>query len=251
MADEGEPARVREKVRDKVREEQLWQRYWRHGGIAVRNQLVEHYLPFARSVSLRLYRHWSTSEVPAEDFIQYGTLGLIESVERFRPGGNAGFKTYAAYRIKGAILNAVGKFSEYLDYSAYQRTLKKDRRQSLARHSTTAGTPFDKMLNITLNFAVSHIIEGLNTVAEDGLPGENPYRLPEEDCGDRQLMAQIDKLPERTQRIMKLHYFEGLTFTEVAQILGLSKAAVSYQHARGIEQLRRPYRTGNKIELSF
>src|SRR5688572_7829023 len=78
-----------------------------------RDELIERYLPYVRSIAQSII-----SKLPAQidinDLIGYGRIGLIEAVERFDRTRGVSFKTFAYYRIKGAIydgLRQIGWFS--------------------------------------------------------------------------------------------------------------------------------------------
>jgi RNA polymerase sigma factor for flagellar operon FliA len=68
---------------------------------------------------------------------------------------------------------------------------------------------------------------------------EDPRTSPEEQVGRAELLAHIRaaiaERPEAERRLLERHYFEDVTFDQVAQELGLSKSWASRLHARAIE----------------
>lgn len=84
-------------------EARLWRAYKRRGDLAGRRRLIEAYQPlvFKVATALRL------REAVLMDMIQEGTVGLIQAVERFNPERGVRFSTFATYRIRGRILNAL------------------------------------------------------------------------------------------------------------------------------------------------
>ena len=84
----------------------LWVRYFEEGDPAVREQLILQYAPLVKYVMGRL-----AISLPAildyEDILSFGTIGLIEAVERFDHTKGVKFETYAISRIRGAIIDAL------------------------------------------------------------------------------------------------------------------------------------------------
>jgi RNA polymerase sporulation-specific sigma factor len=86
-------------------ERALWQAY-RHGGDAAsRLRLIESYQPLVFKIVMTL----RPPEGLLMDLIQEGAVGLIESVERFDPDRGVRFSTFASYRIRGRVLNALDR----------------------------------------------------------------------------------------------------------------------------------------------
>src|SRR5213076_218700 len=82
----------------------LWLEYRRTKDKAVRDRLILTYAPLVKYVAGRL-----GSGLPAHvdegDLVSYGLLGLIGAIERYDPGRDIKFETYAIARIKGAIID--------------------------------------------------------------------------------------------------------------------------------------------------
>src|ERR1700674_913623 len=66
---------------------------------------MEH-LPQVRLIARRIHERLRES-VNLEDLISTGTLGLIAAIDRFDPDQNVKLKTYAEYKIRGAILDSL------------------------------------------------------------------------------------------------------------------------------------------------
>lgn len=86
-----------------VDERRLWQAYKRRGDRAGRARLIEAYQPLVFKVAMGL----RLREAVLMDMIQEGTVGLIQAVERFDPDRGVRFSTFATYRVRGRILNAL------------------------------------------------------------------------------------------------------------------------------------------------
>jgi RNA polymerase sporulation-specific sigma factor len=84
-------------------ERRLWSRYKERGDRRARSRLIEAYQPLVFKVVMGM----GLPESYLLDMIQEGTVGLIDAVERFDPARGFRFSTYAGYRIRGAVLNAL------------------------------------------------------------------------------------------------------------------------------------------------
>src|SRR5829696_6850569 len=82
----------------------LWQEFKRTGDRGLRDRLILTYAPLVKYVAGRL-----GSGLPAHvdegDLVSYGLLGLIDAIERYDPGRDIKFETYAITRIRGAIID--------------------------------------------------------------------------------------------------------------------------------------------------
>ncbi len=86
-------------------EAECWRRFHSGGDAESRLRLIEAYQPLVFKLAMQL--HLPRPRVM--DIIQEGTVGLIEAVERFDPARRVRFSTFAAYRIRGRMLNALGR----------------------------------------------------------------------------------------------------------------------------------------------
>jgi RNA polymerase sporulation-specific sigma factor len=86
-----------------AQEGRLWRAYKSRGDTRSRARIIEAYQPLVFKVAM----HLRLRETVVMDMIQEGTVGLIEAVERFDPGRGVRFSTFATFRIRGRILNAL------------------------------------------------------------------------------------------------------------------------------------------------
>jgi RNA polymerase sigma factor for flagellar operon FliA len=71
-----------------------------------RERLILEHLPQVRLIARRIHERLPES-VNVEDLISAGTIGLISAIDRFDPSLNVKLKTYAEYKIRGAILDSL------------------------------------------------------------------------------------------------------------------------------------------------
>ena len=143
-------------------EARLWRAFKDRGHVRSRARLIESYQPLVFKVAM----HLRLREPIVMDMIQEGTVGLIEAVERYDPGRGVRFSTFATYRIRGRILNA----------------LHRERPLAAAADEGEDEALIDRVPDLG---------------AADRLAGVEDALLVE------QIVAAMERLPEREQRIVR------------------------------------------------
>lgn len=220
-------------------EERLWRRYAERGDDQARNALVAHFSPFAERIAGRLYAGRHVVELEHEDFRQFALLGLIEAVERFDPAGGARFKTFAGYRIRGAVLDGVERLCERQQQINARRRLKAERVASLAEGDEAGSDPFAELAEIAIGLAIGFILEdtGLFAPPVEKTLADSAYRARETDDLRRFLRTAVDCLSPQEQNVIRSHYFQSHAFDEIAAGLGVSKGRVSQIHRQALRRL--------------
>lgn len=236
----------------------LWARYTESPDPAVREQLILQYAPLVKYVIGRL-----AISLPAildyEDILSYGTIGLIEAVERFDASKGVKFETYAISRVRGAIIDALRSLDR-LPRSVRQKA--REAEAAISRLSVSLGrTPTDQEVAAELGISVERYLqdqvdaswvtvslETVGTVDEnDDGPGEIAVADPDAEVVGEALERQeligelaeaIRELPDREQLVLSLYYKEELTMKEISKVLGVSESRVCQLHARALTRLR-------------
>src|SRR3989338_8870205 len=86
------------------KQQRLWDSFKTRGDLESHNALLVHYAPICKFIAGRMAAGMPPN-VEFEDLCGYGTLGLIDAIEKFDPSKGIKFKTYANARIRGAILD--------------------------------------------------------------------------------------------------------------------------------------------------
>ncbi len=224
-----------------------------------REAAIRQYAPLVKYVVGRL-----AIGLPAildyEDILSYGTIGLIEALDRFDGSKGVKFETYAISRIRGAIIDALRSLDR-LPRSVRQkaRRLEQVHVEFEREHGRE---PSDeeaaRLMGLTLDQYNQALIDASwVTVSLDGLldrdnneDGTAPTELPadpnEEDFTERlekrqlleALTAAIKTLPEREWLIISLYYRDEMTMKEIAQVLDISESRVCQLHGRALGRLR-------------
>jgi RNA polymerase sigma factor for flagellar operon FliA len=218
--------------------------------------MVEH-LPIVRFIARRIHERLP-QHVPIEDLYSAGVVGLLDAFGKFDPGKQVQFRSYAQFRIRGAILDSL----RTLDWSP--RELRRKGRaveqaiQTLTAQYGRAPTDHEIAHLLQIDLAAYQQLLGelkgleIGTLhsqrSEDSGEEELVYlpNRPEDDPLFRYLHAEmrerlsqaISDLPERERLVMTLYYYEETTMKEIGLILGVVESRISQIHASAVLHLR-------------
>jgi RNA polymerase sigma factor FliA len=214
----------------------LWKCYTYSRSVRLRNMLVEHYRYLVEIIARKLIKRLH-DVVDLDDLVSVGTLGLIRAVERFDPGHGVYFRTFASLRIHGAMLDDLRQ-SDWLPRGARHRVKQWNETADLLA-VTTGHRPSEDEVAAVLNMepqqnrqergagaARSYSITSL-TENEEELGGEWESDEGRDDPGrttpiQDEVEHLLARLPEKHRRLIRLRYLDGLTFPEMAKLLGRS-----------------------------
>ncbi len=221
-------------------------------------RLVSDQLPQVRYIARRIHERLP-HHVQLEDLVHAGVIGLIDAVHKFDPQKNVQFKSYAKFRIRGAILDSLRE----LDWSP--RDLRRKARkleESTARLSNQLGraaTESEIAEDLEMGLEEFHQlvgeldgldlgslqVESSGTGREEDLcaylpadPEESPYYLCLRSEMKKMLATAITELGEKEQQVLSLYYYEELTMKEVGAVLGVGESRVSQIHSLALVRLR-------------
>jgi RNA polymerase sigma factor FliA len=232
----------------KRQEEVLWRSYLATRDPIIRTQLFELYRDTAHKLAAYYYARRPDRGAEFADYMQYACIGLIESLDRYNPEGDASFPTFASYRIRGAILNGLERSTELAAQHAYRRQVEKERVDSLVEESKSTTDPFEGLVSIAIEMALGFALEDSGLATNE--LGTDPYRtLALKDLRDRLLLI-VEALPERERQIVKWHYFDHLEFKTIGEVFELSRGRVSQLHSRALKLIREGLRSIDRFDLS-
>jgi RNA polymerase sigma factor FliA len=221
-----------------------------------REHLILEHLPQVRLIARRIQERLPDS-ISLDDLVSNGVLGLISAIDNFDPNHNVKLKTYAEYKIRGAILDSL----RGLDWAPRQKRRKSKQIEAAiaAAEQRLKSPPTEEEiageLGITLDEYHEWLLEirGLNLASleyagnDQGrdllhyLPdaGDNlPSALLERAELEKLLAANIDLIPEIERTVLSLYYHEELTLREIAQIVNLHESRISQLKTQAIVRLR-------------
>ncbi len=223
-------------------ERNLWRELEQDRSASARFVLIDHYSYLARINASHCYRTRASDDVEYDDYLQFAMLGLIEAVQRYEPDTGASFPTYANYRIKGAVLNGLEKSTEQRDQAAYLRRRQKERVTSIAQRDVqTQDDPFSRLVDVTIEMALSFMLEESGMLLMEQDTGDVLYQVEEIKALSVHLESLVDRLPERERYIIRYHYYHSMPFEALAKCLAISKGRVSQLHKRALQRIREGY----------
>ena len=228
-------------------EDALWAAHRSGSDAAARHALVMLHLGFAA----KLYGRRFSDDVAFEDYLQFASVGLIESVDRYDPALGAGFKTFAAHRIQGAILSGVDGLTEKLRQLEVRRSIKRERLASLGARDGAEVDAFGRLASMAVGLALGFMLEDVGMYqAEGGSYGDNSYAEVESRQTRDRLLKAVQALPEREAQIIRHHYLQQIPFDQIAESLTLTKGRISQLHRRALTSLQLALKGSGGVDVS-
>jgi RNA polymerase sigma factor FliA len=218
--------------------------------------LLEH-LPVVRFLARRIHERLP-QHVDIEDLVSAGVVGLMDAFTKFDPDKKVQFRSYAQFRIRGAILDSL----RLLDWSPRElrrkgRAVEEAIRTLTARMGRAPGEPevaeemelgleqYQLLLGELkgLEIGTLHIERNEDSGDEElayvpGHPEDDPlFRCLRGELEGR-LADAISNLPDRERLVMTLYYYEEMTMREIGLALGVVESRVSQMHAAAVVHLR-------------
>ncbi len=238
--------------------EKLWARYREERDPAVREQLIVHYAPLVKYVAGRV-AVGMPANVEHADLVSYGIFGLMDAIEKFDLDKGYKFETYAVTRIKGSIID------ELRSIDWVPRSIRAKARQVEAAmqrlENESRRTPTDEELANELGWSVEELQETLTRVSMTSMAALDETLdvagdrislvdtlqdltavLPEESYEDEEtkhlLRETLTRLSEREQTVLGLYYFEGMTLSQIGDVLGVTESRICQIHTKAVLSLR-------------
>ena len=194
-----------------------------------------------------MYVKYKSPGVELGDFIQYASIGLIESACRFDNRASVQFTSFAYLRVKGTILNNIYKFSDTgsLLYNRFRK--EKERLDSLKKNEKPRD--LEGYANLVIELACVYLIDEKSDEAFGLSYSDTAYSQYSNDEESEMARSLVWSLPESMRKVMTLHYYQHISFTDIAKIMGVSKARVSQIHAKAISKLKARLESNSQTEL--
>jgi len=233
-----------------------------------REQRIMQYLPHVKRIVQRIAVHLPQS-VEMDDLLNVGVIGLIQAIERYDPDRDNKFMTYAAFRIRGAVLSEL-RSRDYISRTN-RRKVRELEKTYLMLEQKKGGDVEDHEIvkEMGLNLEQFYKIKQMSNVAiisleEMGYSSDKKRAFlsemfisnRDEDAlnmtGIKEVKAAIAKtieeLPEKEKLVISLYYMDELTMKETGKVLGITESRVSQLHSKAITRLRTKLRRKKLLE---
>ena len=225
-----------------------------------REEVIKKYSPMikyvANRIAMRLPPH-----IEVDDLISVGVLGLMDAISKYDSSRGAKFKTYAEFRVRGAILDEL-RSMDWVPRSIRQKASQVDK-VVVALQSKLSRQPEDEEVAKEMGLSLEQFHNTLNetksipifSLEDLGIAKESGEQQSLLDClagkadADPQTQIRlvelkeiiakaIDALPEKERLMVSLYYYEELTMKEIGAVLDITESRVSQIHSKAVYRLR-------------
>jgi RNA polymerase sigma factor FliA len=222
-----------------------------------RDLLLMEHLPTVRYLARRIHERLP-QHVELDDLVSAGVVGLIDAFSKFDHKKKVQFKSYAQFRIRGAILDSLrtldwsprelrrkGRAVEEAIRAVTQRAGRAPLEQEIAAEMELTLAEYQALLGDLKGLEIGslHMERSEDSGDEElsyipGSPDEDPlFRCLKGEMKQR-LVDAIDELPEKERMVLTLYYYEELTMKEIGLTLGVVESRVSQIHSSAVLRLR-------------
>ena len=223
------------------------------------NMLIE-MLPLAKRIALKI-REYLPAHVDIEDLCANGVSGLVDAAAKFDASKRVKLETYARYRVRGAILDAL----RAADPVTRELRQKSKRIHKLYRElgAKVGRAVQDEEMAAASGMNLAQWHRALNEIQSVGLDcgsrvlsagptfarqSTDPELLI--DCGDspfdycyrreqREILTRaLCRMRERERQILNLYYRHELTMKQIADHMGLDESRISQLHSSAMARLK-------------
>lgn len=213
-----------------------------------RDKLIAEHVEIARRISLRMARS-CPDWISRDDIVAAGMVGLAEAAERYDETRQEPFLSFAEKRIRGAVIDELRRGDVMPRRMRRMARRIGDAIQHLEqRHGEATDEKVAEQLGVTLEEykqnleQIVHVSVGALELDDDSLMPTGEESSPEMQLAHRRAKGRVrealEKLEKRDLLILNLYYTEELTYTEIGEVMGITRSRVCQLHGRAIARLR-------------
>lgn len=211
------------------------------------NRYLQAYLPLVRKIVRQLAPQCS-SVIDRQDMEQIALIGLLNAIRRYG-APDEGFGSYAAQRVRGAILDELRSLDwrpRQLRQKCHQLSdLLRELRKRLGREPEweeiaaqgISVEDYQEYLQLESAAALASLDEILDGEGGGSLPLEG-RRLDEQFITQRMLKEALDTLSEKERLVLMMYYQQDMNLKEIALVLDVTEARVCQMNKKISERIR-------------
>lgn len=225
-------------------------------GVINKQRPVAEFAPLVKRIANHMVAKLP-SNIEVDDLIQVGMIGLMDALSRYEEAPGAQFETYAAQRIRGAMLDELRQADwlprgarksmrqiEAAVHALQQRLGRSPLEAEIASELKVPLADYQEMLLEARGTQLIHyedfMEDGDDDFLERNCANSNPDPLANllDDNLRKVLIGAISDLPEREKMMMGLYYEQELNFKEIGAVLGVSESRICQIHNQAVARLR-------------
>ncbi|MBL6988391.1 MAG: FliA/WhiG family RNA polymerase sigma factor [Bacteriovoracaceae bacterium] len=232
----------------------------------IKDKIIIEYAPLIKYIAQKIAARLPAN-IEVDDLISCGVIGLMDAITKFDPSRDNKFKTYAEFRIRGAILDEL-RAQDWVPRSIREKAKLVER--TYVKLESDFGRPatddemcnelkiskdeFYDLLNKAKSISLLNIDESatfnrgdkkLMAGVMEGNRVNNPFAAVSHKDAKEKIKEGIIGLPEKQRLVLSLYYYEDLNLKEIGQVLDVTESRVSQLHTQAISRLR------NKLKNVF
>ena len=222
-----------------------------------RDRLLLEQLPTVRYLARRIHDRLP-QHVELDDLVSAGVVGLIDALSKFDDTKHVQFKSYAQFRIRGAILDSLrtldwsprelrrkGRAVEEAIRTVTHKLGRAPGEQEIAREMDIGLSEYQQLLGELKGLEIGSLhTERIEDSGDEelayipGSPDEDPLFQCLQGEMKQLLTDAIEELPEKERMVLTLYYYEELTMKEIGLTLGVVESRISQIHSSAVLRLR-------------
>lgn len=239
---------------------EYWHKYKKSGDYNVREALIKKYAPLVKYVAGKVAVGMPYN-VEFEDLVSFGSIGLIDAVERYDPDREIKFKTYAVTRIRGSIYDEL-RSQDWVPRSMRKKAKEIERATQILESRFHREVSEDEIVG-ELGISKEEYRKTMSRISESSVislydcwylgddsdeisvvdtlespESLNPDTLAEKEEIRTTIVETLKSLPEKEKQVLILYYYEDLTLKEIGAVLSVTESRVSQLHTQAIRDLR-------------
>jgi RNA polymerase sigma factor for flagellar operon FliA len=201
-------------------------------GDAIAYNFIHHYYLSWLKILVRkvmLIHKYPLSE--HDDYLGFAYIGYSQAIRRFDISRGVKFESFAETYVRGAILKGLSP------YIQDRQVRSNDRLSSIVDACDDGQDQFDFLIETVIGLAFGRFLE-LGIIEQDEVSHSCTQKTYDVEEASLSLMHLVSQLADHERDVVRLHYFEDHTFTDISRILNVSKGRVSQLHKRALEEIR-------------